>query len=36
MPVDIIDQLKKENEELINENQELRNEMEGKKIIEHC
>ena len=36
MPGDIIHQLKKENEELISENQELRNEMEGKKIIEHC
>ena len=36
MPGDIIRQLKRENEELISENQELRNEMEGTKIIEHC
>ena len=36
MPGDIIHQLKRENEELISENQELRNEMEGTKIIEHC
>ena len=32
MPEDIIHQLKRENKELISENQELRNEMEGKKI----
>ena len=36
MPGDIIHQLKRENEELISENQELQNEMEGTKIIEHC
>ena len=36
MPGDIIHQLKKENEELIGKNQELRNKKEGTKIIEHC